>query len=62
MRGIDALSEAGIPIFAVKGKGGDPGIYDYFLSLGKGVKIMEPAFAREYLVQLIEEIKKIMKI
>ncbi|HIU76332.1 MAG TPA: YafY family transcriptional regulator [Candidatus Pelethocola excrementipullorum] len=35
----------------------EPGIYDYFLSLGRGVKIISPSFAKEKLLQCIEEIK-----
>lgn len=35
----------------------EPGIYDYFLSLGRGVKIIGPLFAKEKLLQCIEEIK-----
>lgn len=35
----------------------ESGIYDYILSLGAGVKILKPQFAKEKLLQLIEEIK-----
>lgn len=35
----------------------DPGIYEYLLSLGKGVTILKPEFARKNLLQLVEEIK-----
>ena len=35
----------------------EPGIFDYFLSLGKGVKIISPPFVREKLLQRIEEIR-----
>jgi len=35
----------------------EPGLYHYILSLGKGVKVLEPQFAVETLLKLLDEIK-----
>jgi len=35
----------------------EPGFYDYLLSLGEGVKVIEPEFAKKELLKLIEKIK-----
>jgi len=35
----------------------EPGFYDYLLSLGGGVKVIEPEFAKQELLKLIEKIK-----
>ncbi|MGL6201284.1 MAG: helix-turn-helix transcriptional regulator [Lachnospiraceae bacterium] len=35
----------------------EPGFYDYLLSLGKGVRVIEPEFVKDELLKLIEEIK-----